>query len=160
MRKRKATIAEIQAERARILFDVETLEKEIRSIEDQLEEAEFATNPERQKNTNWWIRARDAKGHKERQRRVLLARSERLQREMDRVQPDEKKEEAKAALRDVMQTLFLVARASLSFYEDESAKNEEALTEALDQLDRVVPGWDIHQDRDPFELKKLQMGQD
>jgi len=79
---------DLQAQKRRIHFDVETLEREIRNIDDQLEGAEFATDPNRKEGSDWWHRARDAKRHKERQRRILLARAARLERELQRIKPD------------------------------------------------------------------------
>jgi hypothetical protein len=118
-----------------VLFEIESLEHELRSIADQLEDAE-GTNKE---NTDWWHRARDAKRHKERQRRVLVARSDRISRKLNRISPDTRKAEAKEGLREVLRTLFAVAKTSLAFYEDETPENETAFTDALDRLDQVVP---------------------
>lgn len=157
MRNRTPTAIEVQAERDRILFDIEVLEREIRSISEQLEDAEVSGDPLRQEKSDWWYRARDAKRHKERQRRILVARVGRLQRELGRIHPSAKKEEAKSAMREVLRTLFQVARTGLAFYEDDTEENETAFAEALDQLDQVVPGWDKTQERKPPKLKKLEM---
>jgi len=133
---------ELQNERNRALFEIESLEREIRSIDDQFEEAIDSAEPSRREGSDWWRRARDAKNHKEKQRRVLLAREARLARELARIKPDAKKAEAKSALKDVLKALFMVARSALAYYDDDSEVNETAFTDALDQLDKVVPGWE------------------
>lgn len=150
MNDRTPRVVELQAERNRILFEIEELEAEIRRINVQLEEAE-GTEKE---NSDWWFRARDAKRHKERNRRVLIARADRLMRKLNKVKPERRKSEAKESLREVLRTLFMVARTALEFYEDDTEENETAFTDALDRLDQVVPGWDGPQKKKP-PLKKM-----
>ena len=154
MSKPNPSVVELQSERSRTLFEIEELEREIRVISDQLDDARDTEK----ENTDWWHRARDAKRHKERQRRVLMARADRLTRNLNRISPDAKKAEAKETLREVMRTLFTVARTALAFYEDETEENETAFTNALDRLDQVIPGWDGPQERKPPTLQKVEMG--
>jgi seryl-tRNA synthetase len=138
----------LQAEHRRTLFEIEELEDEVRAIKEQLEGAEFSQDPNKKEGSAWWYRANDALRHKKKRRRVLVARADRIQRKLNRIQPDEKKAEAKAKLKEVMKTLLLVARTSLDYYEDDSEDNEDAFTTALDRLDVVVPGWDGERDVD------------
>jgi chromosome segregation ATPase len=153
------TLIELQSQRDRIQFEVETLEQEIRSIRDQLEAAEYSDDPNKQEGSSWWHRANDAKRHKERQRRILVAKSERLQRRIERYKPNKKKAEAKAQLREVLKALFVVAKTAAEFYEHDTEDTETAFTDALDQLDQVVPGWDGPQERkEKPVLRKVSMG--
>lgn len=153
------SLVELQSERDRILFEVETLEREIRSISDQLDAAEYTDDPDRKEGSSWWHRARDAKRHKERQRRILISQADRLKRRIDKYKPDRKKAEAKAQLREVMRALFMVAKTASEFYETDTEETETAFTDALDRLDQVVPGWDGPQERkEKPVLRKVRMG--
>lgn len=142
MSKRTPNVLGLQREHRKLLFEIEELEDEIRSIKEQLETAEFAKDPERRQGSGWWHRANDALRYKKKRRRVLIARADRVQRKLDRISPSDKKAEAKAKLKEVMRTLLLVARTALNYYEDDSEDNEDKFTDALDRLDVVVPGWD------------------
>lgn len=148
MSKQSHSTIELQAEHRRALFEIEELEDEIRSIKEQLEAAEYAKDPEKRQGSAWWYRASDALRHKKKRRRVLIARADRIQRKLNRIQPNEKKAEAKAKLKEVVRSLILVARTALDYYEDDSEKHEDAFTSALDRLDVVVPGWDGERDVD------------
>jgi hypothetical protein len=121
-----------------MLFEVRTLERDIERIEEQLDEAEGSPK----QNTDWWHRANDALRHKRKDRRICLNRIQRLNRKLGKVKPDERREEAKAQLREILRTLFLVARTSLDFYEDDNELTETRFTDALDKLDQLVPDWD------------------
>jgi len=136
---------QLQSERDRLVFEIASLEKDILSIRDQLAEAEGTSR----EGTDWWRKASDARRHKERERRVKMARLGRVDRKLGRMQPDETKVQQKAALREVLRALFLVARTSLAYYEEDSELNELAFTDALDRLDEVVPDWDKPQPEQP-----------
>jgi len=140
-------VRDLQVRRDRCLFEIKTLEGDIVRIQDQLVEAQGT----RRERTDWFRRAADAKRHKERERRILLAKLQRLNRKLGNVKPEARRAEAKEQLREVLRALFRVARASLDFYEDENELTEETLTDALDWLDQVVPNWD--QPQEPKERK-------
>jgi len=149
-------VVRLQAESDRLTFRIETLEQDILAIRRQLDEAAYAEDEKRQEGSDWWHRARDALRHKERDRAVLVARLERIQRRLRKVHPDIRKAQKKEALRGVLKALFVVARAALDYYERTSEEHEENLADALDQLDQAVPGWDGPQVRKtPF--RKLDL---
>jgi predicted secreted Zn-dependent protease len=132
------------------------MERDIERIEVQLQEAE-GTDREL---TPWWHKARTALRHKQRERRIMLARAQRLNRKLAAVKPDARKAEAKAQLREVLHALFFVARTSLTFYEEPSEGNETAFTDALDRLDQLVPDWDKPQDVKPKPLlQRMGLGE-
>lgn len=149
-------VVSLQGRRDQTLFETQTLERDLTSIREQLDEAAFSDDPERQEGSEWWRRARDAQRHKEREHRIAVARFNRLVRRLARVKPDVKKAQAKQALREVLKTLFIVARASLAFYEDGTDEAEDALAQALDRLDQVVPGWEGPQERTTFRKMDIE----
>lgn len=131
----------LNAQCERIQFEMRSLEADILRIQQQLLDAEEGVGS-RTTESDWYHRAQDAKRHKERDRRVLDARLQRLTRKLNRMNPRLRTDQAKAQIREVLRVLFSVARASLAFYEEDSKERETALTDALDRLDESVPDWD------------------
>ena len=134
-------LMKLQSERDQLLFEIKQLERDIEKISDQLADSEQYEDPDRQVGGDWWYRARDAKRHKERERKTFIARAGRLGRTLARY-PDEHNQQGKAVIKDVLRTLLHVARAAARFHGDESEENSDRLAFTLDHLDKHVPGWD------------------
>jgi chromosome segregation ATPase len=140
-----------QIDRDRMLFEIRTLERDIERIEEQLDEAEGTTK----QGTDWWHRAQDALRHKQKDRRICMARVQRLNHKLAKVKPDQRKAEAKAQIREILRALFLVARTALDLYEDDNELTETRFTDALDKLDQIVPDWDQPQPVQPKPTLRL-----
>lgn len=148
MSTQEPNVLALQTEQNQLRFEIRTLEHDIERIQRQLDDAEGT----QRENSDWWFRAKDALRHKMRDRNIRQARIQRIVRKLSNVKPEARREEAKGQLREVLRVLFQVARTSLDFYENDKEVTEVAFTEALDQLDQIVPDWDKPQAQEPKPL--------
>lgn len=146
----KDTVQDLPAlklSREKFLMEVKAAEEDVRSIREQLDKARLSNDPERMEGSSWWHRAKDALGYKERDLRNLQTRAERVQRRIDRLDHPAinhfEREQNKAKLKGVLHVLLDTVRKALVYAEDEDStvETEEALFEAFDRLDEVLPGW-------------------
>lgn len=134
----------LRTEQDRMLFEIKQLERDIETISDQLADSGQYEDIDRKVGSDWWYRARDAKRYKERERETRIARVNRIGRLLDK-HPNEQDEQSKVVLKDVLRTLFHVAKAAARYYEDSSEGKGDRLASAIDRLDAHIPGWDVPQ---------------